>query len=153
MIGAVNNLNRLMADYLENGDGLRGPPDVVVLDPTPLCVVTSNASAIELNHSEDGTHDNVKAAKIIGFAFADKLAPHLREMPVHRMRSMVQSAGFGKAALNPSPAMSGSVTAGGTGNTGQIPTGFESFQADLATTAFAVQATIADDDGNAWGNK
>lgn len=153
MIGALNDFNRLLADYLERGDQRGGRPDVVVLDPPPFCIVTNNASAIALKHSQDGTHDNVKAAKIIGFALAEKLAPHLREMPSHRLRAATQAAGFGKVALNPNPTMSGSAPAGGTGNTGQIPAGFETYQADQSTADFAIRATVPDSDGNGWGNE
>jgi len=153
-IGQLNDFNRRMADYLAKGDDYRGVPNVVVLDPTPYSVITSNASAIALTNSVDGTHDNVKAAKITGFAFADKIAPYLNEMPGYRLRNLTQAkSGLGSLSLNPNPALSGSAAPGGTGNTGFIPSNFTAAQSGGVTGVFTIQATSADADGNTWGNE
>lgn len=153
-VGYVNDFNRQMADYLAAGDDFRGVPNVVVLDPTPYSVVTSNAFTVALKNSPDGTHDNVKAAKLIGFAFADKIAPYLRELPGCGMRSLWQAnSALGTRALNPNPGMAGSHAAAASGNSGSVPSNWIDFSNTGVSAAFAIQATAADANGNQWGNE
>lgn len=151
-IGILNDANQLMADYLAYGDDFRGPPNVIVLDPYPSTVVTSTSNAVDLANTQDGTHDNIVAGQKFGLYNAGKLAPYLRPLPGHRLSSLNQNSGFGARNIWQSAGNTGSVAAGGTGNTGTVPTNSTSAQSGLATAVFSTQASVADADGNTWGN-
>ena len=156
MVGALNEFNRRWADYLWFGDADGNIPNVIVLDPPPARVVTSNATGITLKSSQDTVHDDIPAGQRIGFLFADKMAPYLREMPGHRLRSLMSSKqGNGNVGLIYNPSMTGTaVAAGGSGNSGNIPpNNWTASQSGSATAAFSVEATAADADGNTFGNQ
>lgn len=152
MIGNLNDFNRLMSDYIQYGDDFRGPPDVVVLDPTLKSVSTSTNGTISIVNSVDGTHDNVTGAQTLGTYFTAKLSPYLREIPGHSDRFLSQAAGIGVYNIFQSPGNTGAVAAAGTGNTGTVPTNSVSAQSGLATAVYSTQASIADSNGNTWGN-
>lgn len=153
-IGYMNDINRQLADYFMNGDDFRGPPNVVVLDSTPYAVTTSNASAIVLKNSADGTHDNIAGAKIIGAAFAAKLAPYLREYPGHRLTRLTQGVyGIGTRGLLTNPGLAGTGGSVSSGVTGSAPTGVNISGFGGATATASIEAVPTDADGNTWGNR
>jgi hypothetical protein len=152
MIAIHNDFSRMMADYLQWGDDFRGPPNVIMLDPTAKTVTVSNAAAIVVPNSQDGTHDNIVGGQLLGLYFANKLAPYLRELPGHRLRTLTQNSNFGVRNVWASPGMTGSVAATGTGNTGTVPTNASTQQTGGVSAVFSTQASVADADGNTWGN-
>jgi hypothetical protein len=155
-IGVLADFNRLMVDYVNNGDDFRGPPNVVVLDASAAALTTSNIGTIALKNSGDGTHDNIAAAQAIGNYLAPIIAPYLNPSPGHRQTSLNQSASSAANSLYNmmiSPGFSGtSGGAGGAGNTGNIPAPWVATQSGLATAVFSFAAGAADADGNSWGN-
>lgn len=156
MTGALNEFNRRMADLIWLGDSDGVIPNVVMLDPSPARIVTSNAGGITLKSSTDTVHDDIAAGQRIGALFAPKMATILREMPSHQARSLMASKqGNGSVGLIYNPSMTGTtVAAGGTGNTGNIPpNNWTAGQSGLATGVFSVEDTVADADGNTWGKQ
>lgn len=153
-ITALNDFNRMIADFIEGGDASGPAPNVVVLDQIPATVVSSNASAIALKNSVDGTHDNVVAARLLGTYLAAKIAPYLREMPWHRSRTLTQRSTLSAREMNQNPGLGGSTAVNTNGNTGNLPNNFTLSGAGGAVTAvFTIQPTTADADGNTWGNE
>lgn len=155
-IGMLADFNRLMVDYINNGDDFRGPPNLVVLDASAAALTTGNNGTIALKNSGDGTHDNIVGAQAIGNYLAPIIAPYLNPVPGHRQTSLNQSV---SSALNSlfnmmvSPGFSGtSGAAGGAGNTGNVPSPWIAAQSGLATAAYSFAAGAADSDGNSWGN-
>jgi len=154
MIGNTIDFLRLMADFMQYGDGDgRGPPNMVFLDGTPVLLNTAATASIDLLNTQDGTHNNIVAAQKFGLYAVPKIAPLLREIPGHRMRCALQSATYGTRNIWNSPGMTGAVAAAGTGNTGTVPTNAGAAQTGLATAVYSTQATSADADGNTWGNE
>jgi hypothetical protein len=156
MIGNLNDVNRLAADWLAWGEpGYM--PNVIVIDPTPVQTTVSSNGTLVIPNSQDAVHDNIPGAKLGGFLAANKMSPHLRERPGHRLRNLSQAkVGLGSRSLIPANAVgfAGSVTATGTGNTGNLPTGVSGISCSGGVTvAYSVQATAPDADGNTWGNE
>lgn len=157
-IGALNDFNRSMADYLQWGDDWRGTPNVIVVDPTPYTVTTSSNGTIALQNSADGTHDNVAAASKLGLNsnIVSQIGALLRPFPNHAMGSLNQGlpANGVRNLINTATGFTGTTAAaGGTGNTGSIPNYMSAFQSGGVTAAFTTQATAADANGNTFGNE
>jgi lysophospholipase L1-like esterase len=152
-IGYVNDFNALMADFVQYGDG-SGPPWMIIEDPSASTLVTSSNGTIALQNSADGTHDNIVGAQKRALALYPKFAPHLRELPGHRLRSLnMAKSGLGSRSIIQQAGFTGSVAAAGTGNSGNVPTNCSASQSGLATGVYSIQATSADADGNTWGNE
>ena len=152
-IGYMNDINRQLADYFMNGDDDGGPPNVVVLDSTPYSVVTGTPGAIELKNSEDGTHDNITAARIIGAAFAEQIGPYLRRLPGARSRLTQGDFALGTRGLLNNPGLTGADGELTAGTTGALPTGLKGSRTGTATAVFSVEDTLPDANGNTFGRQ
>lgn len=157
-IGQLNDLNRMVADFIQWGDGDgRGAPNIIVIDSTPVSMVTSNNGtlAIKAAFTLDQVHDNIPGAKALGYLAANEMAPYLRKLPGHRLRNLSQAKqGLGSRGMLTAAGFPGSVAAAGTGNSGNIPSSMNSGSCTGGVTAvYSVQATAADADGNTWGNE
>jgi hypothetical protein len=157
MIGNLNDVNRLAADWLAWGES-GYMPSVIVIDPTPVQTTVSSNGTIVIPMSQDAVHDNIPGAKVGGFLAANKMSPHLRERPGHRLRNLSQAkVGLGSRSLIPANAVGfagTTVAATGTGNTGSVPPGLSPVSCSGGVTAaYSVQATSPDADGNTWGNE
>ena len=154
-IQQMNDINKQLSDYINYGDASRQPPNVIVIDQTPVTNTTSANGTMALKNSYDGTHDNTPAAKAIGYFAAQKMAPHLRELPGHRLRNLSQSkSGLGARSMSTVAGFAGSVAVTGAGNTGNAPTNIitKAPAAGISVT-YSVQPTTADADGNTWGQE
>lgn len=153
-IGQLNDVNRILADYLMYGD-VDGIPNVIVIDNTAATTVVSNTAGIQIKPAmtQDQVHDNIAGAKASGYNAAVKFAPYLRERPGHKLRNAVQSKfGFGSRSMFTAAGFGGSVAASGTGNSGNVPTNMVlSSCTGGVTAAYSVQTSAADADGNTWG--
>lgn len=153
-IGQLNDINRLLADYLLYGDA-DGVPNVIVIDNTAATTVVSNTAGISLkaNMTQDQVRDNIAGAKASGYNAAVEFAPYLRKRPGHKLRNAVQAkSGFGSRSMFTAAGFGGSVAVTGTGNTGNIPTNMVSASCSGGVTAaYSVQTSAADADGNTWG--
>jgi hypothetical protein len=155
-IGVVNDVNRYLLDFIHFGDvgDWRGPPDVIVLDPIPSTVVISSNGTIQLKNSQDGVHDNVAGAQAFGLYASGVMAPFMRPYAGHRLSSLNHSkSGLGVRSLIKQAGFTGSVAVTGAGNSGNVPTNCQDFQQGGATAAFTINPTVADADGNTWGNE
>jgi lysophospholipase L1-like esterase len=152
--GQLNDLHRLIADYLMYGDA-DGIPNVIVIDNTAATTVVSNTAAIQIKplFTQDQVHDNIPGAKASGYNAAVEFAPYLRKRPGHKLRNALQSkVGFGSRSMFTAAGFTGSVAVSGTGNSGNIPTNMTvSSCTGGVTAAYSVQTSAADADGNTWG--
>lgn len=150
-----NDINKRLSDYINYGDASRQAPNVIVIDQTPVTNVVSQNGTIALKTSFDGVHDNTPAAKAVGYLAAQKMAPHLRELPGHRLRNLNQGkSGLGSFAMSQAAGFTGSVAATGTGNSGVTPTNVITKTPGTGiSVTYSIQATSADADGNTWGNE
>lgn len=152
-IGYMNDINRQLAEFIMRGDDEGGPPNVVVLDSTPYAVVTGNPNAIELKHSEDGTHDNITAARIIGAAFAEQVGPNLRCLPGNRSRLTQGDFAMGTRGLLTNPGLGGTDGQVMPGTAGVLPSGLKGSRTGTATAVFSVEDTVPDANGNTFGKQ
>src|SRR5260370_15205380 len=155
-IGVVNDVNRYLLDFIHFGDvgDWRGPPDVIVLDPIPSTVVTSSNGTIQLKNSQDGVHDNVAGAQAFGLYASGVMAPFMRPYAGHRLSSLNHSkSGLGVRSLIKQAGFTGSLSVTGAGHRGNVPTNCHDFEQGGATAAFTINPTVADADGNTWGNE